>query len=272
MTIAAAIQAINDFGTGESTHVSLVFHADKPAGWTQMCLLEEGGYDGNVTWVREVTSDFDLRTFITANSTAWKAVQVFAEQRVEFLFVLDGSDVIGTIFYRDLFKPAFRTCLFALTVELEQKVLQLCLQDAQESWLSLDEDRRRFLEDKYRERTRTRARKMTTALASLPEEAERYLKKKVRDFDCSPREMLEHSYFGDRIEAIKRRNLFPPLIAPELHNALDGARKVRNWSVHPESSDENSVFEEPGELRSFILSCQKVFTEIEKLIPTKDIL
>ena len=65
-------------------------------------------------------------------------------------FVLQNNRITGTIGKHDLFKLPFRLCLLALTLELEQEILQLALQNPKESWECMSSERRAKIERIYK--------------------------------------------------------------------------------------------------------------------------
>jgi hypothetical protein len=261
MTLAACIDAIDQFGHGESTRVSLVNKDQRTIGWVQYWDLREENID-LAEPVTTVMSEPQHSNLITANATSIQAVRAFVGQHYEFLFVLDGTDIVGTLFFRDFFKPAFKLCLLALTLEVERRSLQLCMTQPAKSWSALSDGRRqKIIEMCGDKRSRQRKRRGGEPLASIPG-----MLKREQERLANPLVLLENTFFSDKKTIIKKCHLLPGMDSKVLDKFYDLAECIRNAIAHPESSDD-AFFEEPGELWGFVENCHAVLREIEKVHP-----
>jgi hypothetical protein len=136
-----------DEGYDPMERISLVLAGDRPAGWI--------GYDSLVATRTDVAGAADpipADGIISAETQALELVRLFSKKSPYFYFVLQESQITGTIHYEDLLGSSFKLCLFALTLELETVALDLALHKPTASWSVLSEGRREKAMDVYRQR------------------------------------------------------------------------------------------------------------------------
>src|SRR5688572_6134985 len=146
-TLQHALDEVEEAGTGDTGLPYLVRDDGRVVGWTQYWTLRDARDDGAAHQLNErndsggykVVLPINPDMMIAADTKLWRATDVLMSHSDgnQFLFVLDGHEIAGTLSYRDLFKPPFKVCLFAMTVELEQLGLRLCMRDAAASWAAL---------------------------------------------------------------------------------------------------------------------------------------
>jgi hypothetical protein len=204
--------------------------------------------------VRDIMNQIDPGRLLTADTSARRALQlVAASDPFAPWFVLDGHEFVGTLDYDCFFKPPFKVCLFALVMQLEQRSLWLCNQDAEASWESLSEDRR---ESAIRMGNK---RREDLPPSGLREEADEVLR-------GGPDAMLGYTMFCDKKTIICKRRLLPNISNSELQRVFDSMESLRNFCAHPDTYEE--PFIEPQDLLEQITSCEKVLQAIEEqLLP-----
>jgi hypothetical protein len=261
-TLRQAIDAAEEAGTGDTSLPYLVRGDGGVVGWTQYWTIRDTLEDGPAdqlddrdrAGVKGVTLPITPSMMIAADAKLWRAAHVLMNHwdGSRFLFVLDGDEIVGTLSYRDLFKPAFRVCLFALTVELEQASLKLCLNDAAASWSALP---------KNRQDNATR----TLIAAQKKREPRERAAERVEALKKHPDILLEHTYFSDKKTIIVERNLLPEVDPKMLAETFESLNDFRNRCAHPDSSNE-PFFEEPKELLLRVLACHTLLKKIKDVI------
>lgn len=214
---------------------------------------------------------------IAADTKLWRAAHALMKDHPHELplFVLEGDEIIGTFSFYDLFKPPFLVCLFALTVEVEQASLQLCMKDADASWAKLTKNRQEMAARSSERRHQKMAvprddRLMAGNEGDMAEEQER--KNMARAIDAirkRPESMLEYTCFIDKKEMILKRGLLPNKNKRWLEDVFNAAEEMRNRCAHPDSSGE-PFLEEPRELLRRIQDCHELLAELKKVTEPVD--
>lgn len=127
--------------------ISLVLAGDRPVGWI--------GFDGLDATLKDIASAADpipAEGIVSADTQALELIKLFSKESPYFYFVLQESQITGTIHYEDLLGSPFKLCLFALTLELETVALDLALQKPLVSWSVLSEGRREKAMGVYQDR------------------------------------------------------------------------------------------------------------------------
>ncbi len=120
------------------SRLSLVLAGDRPVGYI--------GFESLDTSLKDVASVAEpilADGLVSADTPVLEVAKLFSKESRGFYFVLQESQITGTIHYEDLLGPQFKLCLFALTLELETTALDLALKDPAASWSVLSEGRKR---------------------------------------------------------------------------------------------------------------------------------
>jgi hypothetical protein len=113
------------------------------------------GFDSLDATLKDVASAADpipADGMVSADTPVLELVKLFSNESYHFYFVLQESQITGTVHYEDLVGSPFKLCLFALTLELETVALDLALQKPIPSWSVLSEGRREKAIEVYRHR------------------------------------------------------------------------------------------------------------------------
>jgi hypothetical protein len=95
--------------------------------------------------VEEVMEGLDHNHLMSSATTIIDAVELFSSNSNMYFYITHLSEVVGVIFYRDLFKPQGRLAFLALALQIEDQALRLCDSASirERCWLSLSDYRRR---------------------------------------------------------------------------------------------------------------------------------
>src|ERR1019366_5860278 len=128
------LEASMDNGYDPMSRISLVMAGDRPVGWIGLDMLDPT--ESEVATVAEAVS---ASAMVSGDTPVLEVVRLFSNNSGHFYFVLQESQITGTIHYADLVGAPFKLCLFALTLELETAALDLALQTPIDSWSALSE-------------------------------------------------------------------------------------------------------------------------------------
>ena len=100
--------------------------------------------DGPQT-VDEVMQPLEPSEILSSSTTVLDAVEIFGSKPNRFFYVIHVNDIIGVVFYRDLFKPLGRLAFLALALEIEDQALALCRSASinERCWQSISDNRKR---------------------------------------------------------------------------------------------------------------------------------
>ena len=131
------------------SRISLVLAGDRPVGWIALDSLDST--KGNVA---SAANSIPADGMVSADTPVLELVKLFSDNSSPFYFVLQESQITGTVHYEDLLGPPFKLCMFALTLELEVAALGLALKTPLASWSVLSEGRQKKAFDVYRQKYR----------------------------------------------------------------------------------------------------------------------
>jgi hypothetical protein len=96
--------------------------------------------------VSEVMEGLEPSQFLSSATTILDAVEIFSSKSTaRYFYVIDVNDVVGVIFYEDIFRPLGRLAFLALALEIEDQALSLCQSGSlnQKCWQCISDNRRR---------------------------------------------------------------------------------------------------------------------------------
>jgi hypothetical protein len=207
--------------------MSLVKKNGVTSGWTGYDLVSQIG-----TLTLEACNDQVLiedvkpETIVTADTTAFHAVDLFASTTWYFFFVLDNNQIIGTLHFSDFFKLPFRLCLFSLTLQVESAALDLVLQKPRESWSALPDGRKAVARAVFQKRF-----------------------SKLAEDDCFD-ELLRSTLFCDKGTIIRKLKLASAMSGAQVDAFFAKAERIRNACAH--TTTDNELTLDRLELKQFI--------------------
>jgi hypothetical protein len=104
--------------------------------------------------VDEVMQELEPNQLLSSDTTILDAVEIFGSKSNRYFYVLRINEIVGVIFYSDLFKPLGRLAFLALALEIEDQALRLCQSASinEKCWQSLSDNRKRKAIELFRRR------------------------------------------------------------------------------------------------------------------------
>jgi hypothetical protein len=104
--------------------------------------VDEGTYIYHT--VEEKMVKLEPNQIVSSSTTVLEAVELFANSPNGYFYVVHVNEIIGVVFYGDLFKPLSRLAFLALALEIEDQALALCRLPTiiDRAWQALSENRR----------------------------------------------------------------------------------------------------------------------------------
>jgi hypothetical protein len=176
---------------------------------------------------------------LSGDLDALSAIRQLAVRGTVPFFVLDGSQLVGTIEYSDLFGAQFRLCLFALTLHLEECALRSLVSRAPDAVAALSESRRE------------KARAVCVMRFG-------------QRGGNSPANLLGGTTFIDKATMLAKLNLVPNISNARLHRLFVKAEHLRNYCAHP-SIDvlRTAPIVKQDEFQEFLAECNLVIETLE---------
>ena len=241
LSVAEASELVYDSAASEGydpmERAYLVVEDKAPVGWISHDCLDAGKMVSEIA-IEQIRPS----SVLSADTTALEMVQIFATTKMPFFFVLDHSQITGTLDIADfIFGLPFKLCLFALTLSLEDNALRLLLKSGRESWEALPPNRRNKGEKIYRKRFEQ------DPSADKP------------PYD----DLLRCTLFCDKGTILKKRKVLSGTSGNKIESIFGRADKVRNGCAHTRDSSIAAVLGRE-ELYLFIRDVKDI---IEKLQP-----
>jgi hypothetical protein len=110
--------------------------------------------DPNERTVDDVMEKLEPDAIVSSSTTILEAVELFVSRPNYCFYVVHVNEIVGIVFYSDLFKPLGRLAFLALALEIEDQALALCRTPAiaDRAWHALSENRRRMAIEVFRRR------------------------------------------------------------------------------------------------------------------------
>lgn len=110
--------------------------------------------DESETTIEGVMQPLEPNELLSSSTTILDAVEIFGSKPNRYFYVIHINEIVGVLFYRDLFKPLGRLAFLALALEIEDQALSLCqsVPINEKCWLSISENRRYKATDLFKRR------------------------------------------------------------------------------------------------------------------------
>jgi hypothetical protein len=170
---------------------------------------------------------------ISSNTTVIDAVELFGARGNHYFYVIHRNDIVGVLFYRDLFKPLGRLAFLALALEIEDQAVRLCQASSinERCWLSLSANRKEKAVDLFRRRYKRepimdeKGRSMTIM---------RGPNRIVSDLNT----LIECTHLSDKATMIWKQKLISGATQADVLGFFNDLKEVRDQCAHPGSDDE----------------------------------
>jgi hypothetical protein len=189
------------------------------------------GIDDRPSIVDEVMDQFEPHQLLSSNTTILNAVEFFGRKQNFYFYVIDLNEVVGVLFYRDLFKPLGRLAFLALALEIEDQALTLCKSQSinEKCWLSISDNRKRKAIELFKSRHRREpsldgAAKDGTWIPYLRGE-----KRNVSDIGL----LIECTNLVDKATMIWKQKLVTPATQADVLGFFNDLKEVRDQCAHP---------------------------------------
>ena len=133
----------------------------------------EGEHD---PFVSDVMKEIQPSEFLSSSTTILDAVQIFSTRDdARYFYVLDVNNIVGVVFYSDLFRPLGRLAFLALALEIEDQALSLCQSASlnEKCWQCISDSRKQKAIELFRYRHKrepefepTTIEKLSTSIAA----------------------------------------------------------------------------------------------------------
>jgi len=158
--------------------------------------------------------------------TTYRALlDLFRQHGETVVVVKDSEALVGTISYRDLFKPFGRICLFALTTELETAAIDL-LQAFPQCFESLNERRQKTAREAFNKHYGDHP-----TFKKIKENPSAWSVVEANDLDWIY--LLASTTLHDKGEMIAKSKLLLEQSKSQIDRVTRRAERIRNWCAHP---------------------------------------
>ncbi len=215
-------------------HRYLVVNDGGPVGsWYPLGSLEETSTeDWETKTVGDLMAPLIVSSVVTSTTSYYDLVDLFARRNGEFLyFVIDGTEIVGEISYRDLFSRIGQAVLMALTLFLESAAQDLCMNHAKSCWEVLSPGRK--------EKAQEVVERREVSLGGL-EDYQKY------------RALLKGTTFIDKVAMLTKVRLLGDTSNSELKSTFAIAERVRNLCAHGGDAYEFIKFVPQSEFARFL--------------------
>ncbi len=121
-----------------------------PVGWWWP--FDEDISEGDPEAVEKTMQPIPISMLTSSSTSFFDLADSFARRRYPFVFVIDGTEITGTVSYLDLFSYIGQACIFALTLHLEAIAEELCSLRSQECWKTLSPARQEMAQEVLKKR------------------------------------------------------------------------------------------------------------------------
>jgi hypothetical protein len=202
--------------------------------------------------VRDIMHTIEPSQLVSADTTLFCAVHIFASGNRDWFWVLDGPDICGTLHASCLHRPLFAACLLAMVLQLEQSALDLIsldISDANRHWSYLSDNRKQKALDQYK--------RVYEHDYKNPE--------KLGDPDApSDHPPLDMTLMIDKCTILRKGLLLPNRTPDEIQKFFVLAEQVRNDCAHGHIHSLSS-----HEILGFAQDCHRYIKELDEAAEAK---
>jgi hypothetical protein len=187
-----------------------------------------------------------LDNALTASTTILDAVALFNVRQDSFYYVIEKTEIIGLLRYRDLFHPLGRLAFLAIALEIEALALRLCESRLHRDgcWASLPDGRKSKAVEQFK-------RDYNNREPNIPKDVHR---------------LIESTQLIDKASMIWNQKLIASATRSQVLGFFQVLMRVRNACAHPRGHGVDLVPQE--ELADFINSAKRMRDDLRESMKT----
>lgn len=172
--------------------------------------------------------------FLSADTNILEAIHLFSSG-AQYYYILEKNDVVGVLYYSDIFKPLGRLAFLALALEIEHLALVLCSMGSlrDQCWEALSKNRQAKTRGLYKERHGHRPKK---------------IKGKYKELE----ELIECTFISDKANMIWKNRLIRASSRKSVLGFFHSLEKIRNLCAHAHYKYELEEKFSPKRLGEFV--------------------
>lgn len=206
--------------------------------------------------IEDVMQPLEPNQLLSSSTTILDTVEIFGSKSNDYFYVIHINDVVGVIFYRDLFRPFGRLAFLALALEIEDQALRLC-QSApinEKCWLSISDNRRGKAIELFKLRY-GREPKLNE------DEPEIFLRSPLSDLSL----LIACTNLVDKATMIWKQKLITPATHADVLGFFNDLKKIRDQCAHPGGQEELLP---KGRLAHFVSSAKRMRNSLRESMQT----
>jgi hypothetical protein len=168
---------------------------------------------------------------LSSATTILDAVDIFSSNPNTFFYVIHINQIIGVLFYKDLFKPLGRLAFLALALEVEDQALALCRSSKinKRCWESISDDRKRKATDLFKLRYGREPVLIDTAQPTIFQ---------MINGPADISSLIGCTNLVDKATMIWKQRLIPPAKRADVLGFFNDLKEVRDKCAHPGDAEE----------------------------------
>ncbi len=153
--------------------------------------------------------------FLSADTNILEAIHLFSSGS-QYYYILEKNDVVGILYYSDIFKPLGRLAFLALALEIEQLALELCTMFhlSDQCWEALSKNRQPMARAVYKKR-------------------HGHPPKKIKGKYTALKELIECTYLSDKANMIWKNRLIRASSRKSVLGFFHRLEEIRDLCTHP---------------------------------------
>jgi hypothetical protein len=199
--------------------------------------------------------------FLSSSTTILNAVQIFsARDDARYFYVLDINNIVGVVFYKDLFRPLGRLAFLALALEIEDQALSLCQSASlnEKCWQCIPDSRKLKAIELFKKRYKREPKMEPATIMKL------FLQgRSMSDVAL----LLGCTNLVDKATMIWKQKLITPATRAEVLRFFKDLREIRDQCAHPGGAEELIPRQR---LAHFVTSATRMHSSLREAIKTHD--
>ena len=197
--------------------------------WMERDRENEGEHDPVIS---DVMKEIQPSEFLSSSTTILDAVQIFSTRDdARYFYVLDVNNIVGVVFYSDLFRPLGRLAFLALALEIENQALILCQSASlnEKCWQCISDSRKQKAIELFRYR-----HKREPEFEPVTVEKLFFQQRSMSDVGL----LIGCTNLVDKATMIWKQKLITPATQAEVLGFFNDLKEIRDRCAHPGSAEE----------------------------------